>query len=69
MLGLDFVDAPDVNSKYWVMAGVCWWLFTAVLCFSDFPCDSNALIPKVPNLSIFLHKMLAGFKLQASAKG
>ena len=31
-------DAPDVNTEqYWVMAGVCRWLVTVVLCFSDFP--------------------------------
>ncbi len=29
----------------------------AALCFSDFPYDSNAFIPKVPNMSVFLHKV------------
>lgn len=38
------------------MTGVCWWLFMAAVCFSDFPCNSNAFIPKVPYLS-FLTKL------------
>lgn len=37
------------------MAFVCWRLFTATWCFSNFAWGSSAHIPSVPNLTVFLH--------------
>ena len=56
-VALDTDDGPEAGANTDEMAGVCCWLFTCVLCLSDWAWDSKAFTPNVPSFSVFLQRV------------
>ena len=56
-VAFDTIDGPEAGATTDELAGVCCWLFTWVLCFSDWACDFKAFTPNVPSFTVFLQKV------------